>query len=135
MHWSGTFGAALAWAVAFVLLFTGAGAVLSRRFGFPYARLAVPTWIAYLLLGLAVQSALLDVRAATIVVAVAALADAVFGYAMVRRIDPPRGAATSSQLVTGIALAIVSEVAIGFIGASWLFFAIVWLATRYHGAT
>lgn len=132
MHWSESLGAALACAVAFVLLFTATGAVLSRRWGFPYARLAIPTWIAYLLLGLVVQTVLFDVRAATVVVAVAALAEATFGYMIVRRIDPPRNAATSKQLATGIALAVVSEVAIGFIGASWLFFALVWLVQRHH---
>jgi hypothetical protein len=115
-----------------VLAFDVLGALTAKRCGFPYANLAIPAWILYLLLGLGVQTALLDPRATAIVAAVAALVEATAGNAIVARIGPPRPAMTARQLVAGSAVAVVSEVAIAFVGATWLFYAIVVFVSRHR---
>jgi hypothetical protein len=119
-------------AVAFVLLFDVLGARLARRFGFPYAMMAIPSWIVFLLMGLFVQGELFDIRATVIVAAVAALAEATLGNRIVAWIGPPRPAMTTTQLLVGSALGVVSQVAIAFVGATWLFYGVLVYA-GHHG--
>ena len=81
-----------------MLALTAAGAWASRRFTFPYARLAVPTLLAYLLLGFFVQVYVDDVYRAEQIVIIAAVLDITIGYAIVARIAPPRAPASRLQL-------------------------------------
>lgn len=111
---------------------TAAGAASSRRYGFPYARLALPTLAVYALLGFFMQVALLDVQRTMSVVSLAALLDVTAGSALVSRIGPPRAAARGGRLLAGIAVALVAQIASAFVGATWLLFGVAWLLMRRH---
>jgi hypothetical protein len=127
-----TFCEALGGAVAFVLLFDVVGARLARRFGFSFAFLAIPSWIVFLLMGLFVQGELFDVRATVIIAAVAALVEATLGNRIVAWIGPPRPPMTTTQFLTGSTLGVVSEVAIAFVGATWLFYGVLVYAGHHR---
>jgi hypothetical protein len=127
-----TFAESVAAAVLVVLAFDVLGARASKRFGFAYATLAIPAWVLFLLIGLGVQTVLLDTRATAIVAAIAAVVEVTAGSALVSRIGPPRPAMTAKQLIAGSAVAVLSEVAIAFVGATWLFYAIVLYVSRHH---
>ena len=84
------FWVAMLAAVAAVLLFETLGALAAKRWGFRYGNLTAPMWVLYLLLGLFVQVALLDVRLTVTVAAVAAVVEATAGWAIAARIGPGR---------------------------------------------
>lgn len=119
-------------AVGVVLLFDVLGALAARKFRFAYGALAVPSLILFLLLGLVVQATLLDARLVAAVAALAAVVEASAGHALVQRIGPPRPPMRAAQLLVGSLVGIVSETAIAFVGATWLFAGVVWYVTHRH---
>ncbi len=127
------FVASLAAGVAAVLLFETLGALAAKRFGFRYGNLTVPMWLLYLLLGLFVQIALLDVRRTVAVAAVAAVVEATAGWAIAVRIGPGRFDASRARVATGLALAVVTDTAAALCGATWLLYGIAWALLRVRG--
>ena len=119
-------------AVASVLALTALGAWLARRFSFPYARLAGPTLLVYLLLGLFVQIYVDNVFRAEQIVIVAAVIDVTLGFGIVSRIAPPRAPASRLQLLFGLVLALIAQAAAGFIGATWLLYGVIFLLRLRH---
>ena len=119
-------------AVACVLAWTAVGAYASRRLSFPYARLALPTLVVYLLLGLFVEVYVGDVYRAEQIAILAAVLDVTLGYWLVARIGPPRADASKLQLLMGVVLALVSQAAIAFIGATWLLYGVIFLFRLRH---
>lgn len=130
---SPVFWAATAAAVVAVLLFETLGAFAAKRFGFRYGNLTVPMWALYLLLGLFVQVALLDVRRTVTVGAVAALVEATAGWAIAVRIGPGRFDASPARIATGLALAVVTDTAAALCGATWLLYGVAWALLRVRG--
>lgn len=124
--------AVAALAVVTVLAVTAIGAWAARRFGFPYARLAGPTLAVYLLLGFFVQVAIDDVWRTEQIAILAATLDVTAGYAIVARIGPPRASATRRRLALGIVLALVSQAAIAFVGATWFLYGVIYALRLRH---
>jgi hypothetical protein len=127
------FWIAMALAIAAVLLFETLGALAAKRFGFRYGNLAGPMWLLYLLLGLFVQVALLDVRLTVTVAAVAAVIEATAGWAIAVRIGPGRFEASRARIATGLALAVVTDTAAALCGATWLLYGVAWVLLRVRG--
>jgi hypothetical protein len=127
------FVASLAAGIAAVLLFETLGSLAAKRFGFRYGNLAVPMWLLYLLLGLFVQVALLDVRRTVTVAAIAAVVEATVGWAIAVRIGPGRFDASRARVATGLALAVVTDTAAALCGATWLLYGVAWALLRVRG--
>ncbi len=130
---SAPFVASLVAGVVAVLLFETLGALAAKHFGFRYGNLTVPMWLLYLLLGLFVQVALLDVRRTVTVAAVAAVVEATAGWAIAVRIGPGRLDASRARVATGLALAVVTDTAIALCGATWLLYGVAWALLRMRG--
>jgi hypothetical protein len=129
----GSFWIATAVAVAAVLLFETLGALAAKRFGFSYGNLTVPMWVLYLLLGLFVQVALLDVRRSVTVAAIAAVVEATVGWRIAVLIGPGRLDASPARVATGLALAVLTDTAAALCGATWLLYGIAWVLLRVRG--
>ena len=119
-------------AIACVLAWMALGAYASRRLAFPYARLALPTLLVYLLLGFFVQVYVDDVYRAMQIAIVASVLDVSLGYLIVGRIAPPRANASKLQLLIGAVLALVSQAAIALVGATWLLYGVIFLLRMRH---
>ena len=119
-------------AVVAVLLFDLFGALAARKFGFAYGALAIPSLVVFLVLGLCVQSAVLDARVTAAIAGIAALGEATLGNLLVQRIGPRRAVATRAQLVVGSLVGVIAETAIAFVGATWLFAGAVWWVVHQH---
>jgi Na+/H+ antiporter NhaA len=123
----------MAVAVVAVLLFETLGALAAKRWGFRYGNLTAPMWVLYLLLGLFVQVALLDVRLTVTVAAVAAVVEATAGWAIAARIGPGRLEASGARIAAGLALTVATDTAAALCGATWLLYGIAWALLRVRG--